>query len=71
MVHWRGHLGKSKSNFLIAKLLQLILQVHKYLNGVKERNIFLDTIYDKKWCSKLDIDTEILKCTSANKTVLK
>lgn len=32
---------------------------------------YLDTIYDKEWCSKLDVDTEILRCAPTNKTVLK
>lgn len=32
---------------------------------------YLDTIYDKEWCSKIDIDTGVLGCGLSNKTVLK
>lgn len=32
---------------------------------------YLDTIYDKQWCDKVDIDTGDLRGDSANKTVLK
>lgn len=32
---------------------------------------YLDTIYDKEWCSKLDIDTGVLGCGLSNKTALK
>lgn len=32
---------------------------------------YLDTIYDKEWCNKIDIDTGVFRCSSANKTVLR
>ena len=32
---------------------------------------YLDTIYDKEWCSKIDIDIGVLGCGSSNKTALK